>query len=90
MSKRVSSKRNKFSSSRKDNLLLSKGRLPLTGFTKWIVVRFIKNYRKINDLKVRSRYGSLEGWVSIVGNILLFVIKIIVGLSIKSVSLIAV
>jgi len=38
---------------------------------------------------VRSKYGSLEGWVSIVVNILLFAVKIGIGLSINSVSLIA-
>lgn len=58
-------------------------------FTQWIVTKFIKNYQDINDLKVRASYGSLEGWVSIVGNIVLFAIKIIAGLSINSVALIA-
>ena len=58
-------------------------------FTRWIAVKLIKNHQNINDLKVRARYGALEGWSSIVINILLFVIKITIGLSIKSVSLIA-
>lgn len=58
-------------------------------FTRWIAVKLIKNHQNINDLKVRARYGALEGWASIVINILLFVIKITIGLSIKSVSLIA-
>lgn len=58
-------------------------------FTRWIVVKVIKNHQNINDLKVRARYGALEGWASIVINILLFVIKLLIGLSIKSVSLIA-
>jgi cation diffusion facilitator family transporter len=58
-------------------------------FTRWIAAKTIKNYQSVNDLKVRSRYGALEGWVSIVVNLLLFVIKIVLGLSIKSVSLIA-
>jgi len=58
-------------------------------FTRWIVAKLLNNHQNINDLKVRARYGALEGWVSIVINILLFVIKILIGLSIKSVSLIA-
>ena len=58
-------------------------------FTQWIVTKLIENHQNINDLKVRARYGSLEGWVSIVGNIVLFAIKIIAGLSINSVALIA-
>ena len=57
--------------------------------TNWIVTKSIKNHRNIDDLKIRSQYGALEGWVSIVVNILLFSIKIIVGLTINSVSLIA-
>ena len=57
--------------------------------TNWIATKVIKNHRNIDDLKIRSQYGALEGWVSIVVNILLFSIKIIVGLTINSVSLIA-
>ncbi len=57
--------------------------------THWTVARFIKNHQEINYLKVRARYGALEGWVSIVGNTLLLAIKLIAGLSIGSVSLIA-
>jgi cation diffusion facilitator family transporter len=58
-------------------------------FTQWIVAKTIKDHRNVNDLKVRSRYGTLEGWTSIVMNLLLFVVKIVLGISIKSVSLIA-
>ncbi len=43
----------------------------------------------MDDLKVRLRYGLLEGWISIVLNLLLFAVKLILGLMIKSVSLIA-
>ncbi|MCK4727677.1 MAG: cation diffusion facilitator family transporter [Desulfobacterales bacterium] len=58
-------------------------------FTRWISARLIKNHQSVNDLKVRAQYGALEGWSSIAINIVLFVIKIVIGLSIKSVSLIA-
>jgi len=58
-------------------------------FTQWIVSKFIKDYQKINDSKVRSKYGSLEGWVSIVVNVILFAVKIVIGLAISSISLIA-
>jgi len=58
-------------------------------FTQWIAAKAIKDHQNVNDLKVRSRYGTLEGWTSIVINLLLFVIKIVLGLSIRSVSLIA-
>ena len=56
---------------------------------RWISAKFIKDHDKVDDIMVRSRYGSLEGWTSVVINTLLFVIKIFVGLSIRSVSLIA-
>jgi len=58
-------------------------------FTRWIAAKAIKNHQNVNDLKVRSHYGTLEGWTSIVINLLLFVVKIVLGLSIRSVSLIA-
>ena len=57
--------------------------------TRRIAARLISNHDRIDDLKVRARYGSLEGWTSIVVNVLLFVIKLLVGLSINSVALIA-
>jgi len=57
--------------------------------TRRIAARFIRDHEKISNLKVRARYGMLEGWVSIVVNILLFAIKGGIGLFIGSVSLIA-
>ena len=47
--------------------------------TQWIVKTYIKDHQSVNDLKVRARYGFLEGWVSIVGNLVLFVIKLALG-----------
>lgn len=58
-------------------------------FTRWIAAKCIRDHQRINDLKVRAQYGSLEGWVSIIINTLLFFVKLFVGLSIHSVSLIA-
>ncbi len=57
--------------------------------TRSLAKRIIKNHQNIDNLKVRLQYGLLEGWVSIVLNLLLFTIKLAIGLSIKSVSLIA-
>ncbi|MDP8212957.1 MAG: cation diffusion facilitator family transporter [Candidatus Zapsychrus exili] len=57
--------------------------------TRWITTTFIKNHKNIDDINVRAQYGFLEGWVSIVLNLLLFAIKIVLGLAVKSVSLIA-
>ena len=58
-------------------------------FTLWLSSRLIRDHRNVNDLKVRTRYGMLEGWTSIVGNTVLFIIKLLAGLSIHSISLIA-
>ncbi len=58
-------------------------------FTHWIVSKTIKDHERTGDLKVRARYGALEGWVSIVINLFLFVIKGALGLTTKSISLIA-
>lgn len=58
-------------------------------FTHWIVAKLIRNHRNVNDLKVRAQYGALEGWTSIVINVVLFAIKVFVGFSIKSIALIA-
>ena len=58
-------------------------------FTHWIVRRLIADYRDVDNLKVRAKYGSLEAWVSIVINVALFAIKLILALMIHSVSLLA-
>lgn len=50
---------------------------------------FVKDYQHLERPEVRKNYGLLEGWVSIVINILLFAMKLFFGLIINSVSLIA-
>jgi len=57
--------------------------------TRWLVARLIDGHDRIDDPKVRADYGALEGWVSIVGNMVLCVLKLIVGLSIHSIAVIA-
>ena len=49
----------------------------------------IPDYGDPNDLNVRARYGYLEATVSIVGNVILFLIKLILGIFINSIALIA-
>ena len=61
----------------------------MRAFTRWLVVRCIKNHRDIDDVTVRARYGSLEAWTSIVVNTVLFVVKGWMGLMLHSVALIA-
>lgn len=49
---------------------------------------FIKDHKNVTDSSVRTKYGLLEGWISIFGNIILFIVKIVLGISINSASLI--
>jgi len=55
--------------------------------TDWIVSKTIKDHENTKDLKVRSGYGRLEGWVSIVINLVLFLLKLVAGIMIRSVAL---
>ncbi len=55
----------------------------------YIASKLIKNHELINDPDVRSKYGVLEGWVSIIGNTILFFIKLFIGLRIQSTALLA-
>jgi len=57
--------------------------------TRWIAARLIRDHENIRDVSVRAGYGSLEGWVSIVLNILLFAVKLAAGISVRSIALIA-
>lgn len=49
----------------------------------------IKHRGRIEDDTVRVAYGSLEAWVSIVVNIALFILKLLAGVAINSIALIA-
>ena len=49
-----------------------------------IAAKLIKDHNKVRDPVVRARYGLLEGWVSILGNLILFAVKIVLGIEIKS------
>ena len=57
--------------------------------TQLVVGLFIRDYRNISDVSVRSRYGSLGAWVSIAVNVLLFAVKGFLGIALNSVALIA-
>jgi cation diffusion facilitator family transporter len=49
----------------------------------------VRDYDQVEKHRVRAAYGYLEGWVSIVVNVLLFILKFTIGLFINSISLIA-
>ena len=50
---------------------------------------FIKDYKNINDSKVRFAYGNMCGLVGIISNIIICIIKIVVGILVASISIIA-
>lgn len=57
-----------------------------------LIVKFIKNVKpenKVSDPIIRRKYAYLEAYVSIVVNLLLAVIKVILGLLLNSISLLA-
>ena len=58
-------------------------------FSNFLVKRFVKNYDNVSDLKVRGAYANLAGIVGIVTNLMLFIIKLSVGLLSNSVSILA-
>jgi cation diffusion facilitator family transporter len=62
---------------------------PMDPVTRWIARLTIRDWERVHDPDVRSRYGLLEGWVSIVGNLVLAAIKVLLGLALQSAGLIA-
>jgi cation diffusion facilitator family transporter len=57
--------------------------------TSFLIKTFIKNSDDIKNDKVRSDYGSFAGIVGIVSNLILFIIKLIVGFLTKSIAVTA-
>ncbi|RBP41549.1 cation diffusion facilitator family transporter [Garciella nitratireducens] len=58
-------------------------------FTKFLIQHFIPNWQDTNHEKVRKQYGYLGGIVGLIANITLFLTKLILGVLINSISLIA-
>ena len=48
--------------------------------TKWLTKHLIKNSDQVQDETVRERYIYVAGMVGVVANVLLFIIKFIVGM----------
>ncbi len=61
----------------------------MKAFSRFLVRRLIPDWERGEDLKVRARYGQLEGGVSIVVNLVLFVVKLALGVVFGSVALVA-
>lgn len=58
-------------------------------FTDFLIRKFISDYKNINNPQVRKQYGYLGSFVGLFSNILLFIVKLILGFMINSISLIA-
>ncbi|MDH4248161.1 MAG: cation diffusion facilitator family transporter [Deltaproteobacteria bacterium] len=58
-------------------------------FTRWVAARWIPEWQRVRDPLVRERYGTLEGWVSIWVNLILALIKGVLGVMMGSAGLIA-
>ena len=57
--------------------------------SKFLVSKFIKDHENISDTKVRDSYGYLGGIIGVIVNIALFLIKLFVGLIVKSIAVTA-
>lgn len=57
--------------------------------TELLVKWFVKDYKNVEDPKVRTSYGVMASLVGVVCNVLLFLIKVLVGTLIHSISVVA-
>lgn len=57
--------------------------------TQFLVRKFIKNYENTDTVKVRTAYGVLASLVGILCNVMLFLLKLIIGVLINSISIMA-
>ena len=57
--------------------------------TDLLVKLFVKDYEQTDNLQVRTRYGLLSGMVGICCNVLLFLAKLLTGVMINSISVMA-
>lgn len=57
--------------------------------TEFLLKIFVKDYKNTSDSVVRQKYGFLSGIVGIVVNVILATIKLIIGISVNSISITA-
>ena len=57
--------------------------------TNYLVKLFIKDYENIEEIEVRSNYGVLAGIIGIICNAFLFVAKLLIGILVNSISIMA-
>lgn len=56
---------------------------------KFIIKRFIKDYNNVEDKNVREAYGVLSGVLGIICNLILFLLKLFIGISVNSIAIIS-
>ena len=56
---------------------------------RWLVRRFVSNPERVGEARTREAYGVLEGFASIVVNVVVFAVKLVPGVMIGSISLVA-
>lgn len=57
--------------------------------TEFLVKRFIKDYKNVENRKVRTQYGVLSSIVGVFCNVVLFAVKMAIGMVINSISVMA-
>lgn len=57
--------------------------------TEFLLKKFVKDYNNTNNPKVRGSYGMLSGYIGVICNILLFILKFVGGFLINSISVTA-
>ena len=57
--------------------------------TEFLVKHFVKDYENVEKVSVRTAYGLLASIVGIFCNVFLFIIKVAVGVGVRSVSVMA-
>lgn len=57
--------------------------------TDWLAQKFVKDYQNVENVNVRTAYGLLSSVVGIGCNVLLFAVKLLIGLFINSISVMA-
>ncbi|MDF2510528.1 MAG: putative rane protein [Herbinix sp.] len=57
--------------------------------TEFLVKRFVKDYKNVENRKVRTSYGILSSIVGIFCNVILFAVKMTIGIVINSISIMA-
>lgn len=57
--------------------------------TDFLVKRFVKDYENVQQTVVRTQYGILSSCVGIFCNVLLFLVKLLIGLGMHSIAVTA-